>query len=438
LNKKILHLAIPNIISNITVPLLGMVDIALLGHLGSEAYIGAIAVGTVIFNFLYWGFGFLRLGTSGFTAQNYGERNFEGIANILGRAAFTALMAAFLILILKKPIADFSFWMMKPGPEVEEFARTYFMIRVLAAPANLVMYAFKGWFIGMQNTRFVMIVTIAINLLNIVFSFIFIYVLNMNVAGAAWGTVLAQYVGLGLSLFFFLRYYRRFISYLDLRKIIDPVALKLFFHVNKDIFIRTICLIFAFSFFTTKSAQMNDTILAMNTILLQFLMLFSYAVDGFAYAAEALSGRYYGSRNLSLLKTSIRYLFRWGLVLAILFFLAYFLAGNLILRLFTSSENILQRSEDFFFWVLLIPVLTFPAFLWDGVYIGVTASKALRNAMLISTFLIFLPTYHFLEPVIGNHAIWLAMMLFMVSRGLMLTALANRSIYEPLQARQNK
>lgn len=432
MNKKILKLAIPNIISNITVPLLGIVDIALLGHLGSEVYIGAIAIGTVIFNFLYWGFGFLRLGTSGFTAQNYGERNFKGITNILGRSVFTAFLASVIILILHQPIADFSFWIMKPSAEVEQYARTYFLIRVFAAPANLIMYAFKGWFIGMQNTRFVMIVTITINLLNILFSFIFIYWLDMNVAGAALGTVLAQYFGLGLSLFFFFRYYKRFISYFRFREIIELKGLTKFFNVNRDIFIRTVCLIFAFSFFTTKSAQMDDTLLAVNTILLQFLMLFSYAVDGFAYAAEALSGKYYGAGNYKLLKKSIKYLFRWGAALGALFLVIYLAGGEIILKIFTNNQDILEAAKLYFVWILLVPVITFPAFIWDGVYIGVTASAPMRNAMLVATFLIFLPAYYLLEIYLGNHALWLAMMLFMVSRGGLLTILANRSIYQPI------
>jgi multidrug resistance protein, MATE family len=430
-NRKILNLAVPNIISNITVPLLGIVDIALLGHLGSEVYIGAIAIGTVIFNFLYWGFGFLRLGTSGFTAQSYGERSFEGITNILGRAVFTALLASIVILILQKPIADLSFWIMKPSMEVEHYARTYFLIRVLAAPANLIMYAFKGWYIGMQNTRFVMIVTISINLLNILFSFIFIYALNMNVAGAALGTVLAQYFGLALSLFFFFRYYKRFIPYFDFKKVTELKGLTKFFNVNRDIFIRTVCLILAFSFFTTKSAQMDDTLLAVNTILLQFLMLFSYAVDGFAYAAEALSGRYYGAGNYSLLKKSVSYLFRWGIALGTLFFIIYLAGGDLILRMFTNNPDVLTSARSYFYWVLLVPVITFPAFIWDGVYIGVTASAAMRNAMLIATFLIFLPTFYLLEPYMGNHALWLAMMLFMIARGGLLTLLAKKSIFQP-------
>ena len=432
MNRKILNLAVPNIISNITVPLLGIVDIALLGHLGSEVYIGAIAIGTVIFNFLYWGFGFLRLGTSGFTAQNYGERNFKGITNILGRAVFTAFLASVIIVILQKPIADFSFWIMKPSAEVEHYARTYFLIRVLAAPANLIMYALKGWYIGMQNTRFVMIVTISINLLNILFSFIFIYGLNMNVAGAALGTVLAQYFGLALSLFFFFRYYKRFIPYFRFKEIIEIKGLTRFFNVNRDIFIRTVCLIFAFSFFTTKSAHMNDTLLAVNTILLQFLMLFSYAVDGFAYAAEALSGRYYGAGNYSLLKKSVNYLFRWGIALGALFFIIYLAGGDLILKMFTNNSDILAAAKPYFYWVLLVPVITFPAFIWDGIYIGVTASAAMRNAMLIATFLIFLPTFYFLEPYIGNHALWLAMMLFMIARGGLLTLLAKKSIFQPI------
>jgi len=428
LNRKILNLAIPNIISNITIPLLGIVDLAIMGHLESEIYIGAIALGGMIFNFIYWGFSFLRMGTSGFTAQAYGARDKNETITILSRAMLVALFGSILIILLQSPISFLSFSMINGSPEIEQLAAEYFHIRIWAAPATLGLYALTGWFLGMQNARIPMVIAIVINLLNLIFNLVFVYGLGMRADGVALGTVISQYIGLIMALIFFFKYYKKlavFWSYTDLM-VWEPI--KRFFMVNKDIFIRTLCLIFTFSFFTARSASENDTILAVNTLLLQFLLFFSYLIDGFAYAAEALVGKYVGAKEPENLKKAIRSLFKWGLVVSIPFTMIYAIGGDYILYLLTDNEKLILLSHEYMFWIILVPVITFPAFIWDGVYIGATAAVEMRNALLVATIFIFIPAYFIATPILGNHGLWLALMLFMVSRGILLTMYSKRII----------
>lgn len=430
MNKKILQLAIPNIISNITIPLVGMVDLAVLGHLESELYIGAIAVGGLIFNILYWGFGFLRMGTSGFTAQALGQRNLPELMNILGRGMLVAASGAFLLIVLQKPIAWLAFYFLKGSPEVELLAMEYFHIRIFAAPATIGLYALTGWFIGMQNTRFPMYIAILVNVLNLGFNLFFIYGLGMKSDGVAWGTLLAQYAGIVLGGFLFLRFYKKLIKQGNRKTLMEWTALKKFFVVNRDIFIRTLCLIFVFTFFTSQSAASDNTILAVNTLLLQFFMLFSFVADGFAFAGEALVGRFIGSNNLVSLKKTIRLLFRWGFYISIPFTLIYFFLGEQILQLLTDNQNIVNASRPFIGWILLIPMAGFPSFIWDGIYIGATASKGMRNSMIIATFLVFVPTFFLFRASIGNHALWLALILFLLARWIGQLLMARKSVYD--------
>lgn len=430
LNREILRLAIPNIISNISIPLLGIIDLAVLGHLESTVYIGAVAVGGMIFNFIYWGFSFLRMGTSGFTAQAYGARNFREASTLLQRSLTLSIFGAFLILLLQVPIALLAFHLIEGSTEVEFYAKQYFYIRIWAAPATLGIYALSGWFIGMQNTRFPMIITIAVNLLNLGFNLLFIYAFNMRADGVALGTVIAQYTGLLIGLLLFSRYYGRFRIPIPLKEIFHKKDLKKFMAVNTDIILRTLSLVLVFSFFTAQSAAKDDIMLAMNTILLQFLMFFSYLIDGYAYAGEALTGKFKGARNMKGMKSAIRLLFLWGLGIAIGFSFVYLFAGKTIVALLTSNSQVIQLSGFYLFWVVLIPLITFPAFIWDGIYIGATASKAMRNSMLAATLLFFLPCYYLFRNIIDNHALWLAMMLFMLCRGLFLSLMAKKHLYK--------
>ncbi|MCB2222348.1 MAG: MATE family efflux transporter [Bacteroidetes bacterium] len=428
MNKQILHLAIPNIISNITVPLLGMVDLAIMGHLESEIYIGAIALGGMIFNFIYAFFSFLRMGTSGFTAQAFGENNKKEIILMLGRAMLFGMVGGLLIILLQYPIDQFSFFLLDGSNEVESLAREYFYIRIYAAPASLGIMALSGWFTGMQNARYPMYVAIFINIINIGANLFFVYEMGMKSEGVAWGTLIAQYLGFALGIILFFKKYKNLFIFWIGDDLLDAQKLKRFFKVNTDIIIRTLCLIFVFAFFTAQSAKINDTILAVNTVLLQYLFVFSYLTDGFAYAAEALVGRFTGSKNLYNLKKAIRLLFMWGLIISIPFSLSYFAGGDLLLYLLTNNQEVIDAASPYLFWIGTVPVVTFAAFIWDGIYIGATASVAMRNTLLLSTFVIFVPAYYLLNGPLGNHGLWFAMILFMLSRGILLTIFAPKSI----------
>jgi MATE family multidrug resistance protein len=392
-------------------------------------YIGAVALGGMIFSFIFWAFGFLRMGTSGFTAQAYGQRNFAEAGNILVRAVATAFGGGLLLILLQWPISWAAFSIVHASLPVEELARKYFSIRIYAAPATLFIYAVTGWFIGMQNARMPMILAISVNVLNVLLSLIFINVLKLGSNGVAWANVISQYSGLLLGLFLLSFYRSKIAKKVLLSEALNRHAFKRFIHVNKDIFIRTLCLIFTLSFFTTQSANTSDTILAVNTLLFQFFYFFSYFVDGFAYAAEALAGRYIGAGNRIMLAKVIRRLFIWGGAIALIFSVVFWVGGHLILKLLTNDPATIHAAGPFMFWVVLIPAITFAAFIWDGIYVGATASKAMRNSMVIITTIIFLPAYYLLEPALGNNGLWLAMMLFMGARGVFLTVMAPKSVY---------
>lgn len=424
MNRKILTLALPNIVTNISIPLLGMVDLGLMGHLSSQVYIGAIALGGMVFNFIFWGFGFLRMGSSGFTAQAYGGRDLDQATQVLVRSLFIALLGSLLLILLQEPIALLSFALIGGSKEVETLAREYFYIRIYAAPATIGLYAFMGWFIGMQNARIPMILAVSVNLLNIAFSLLFIKVFGMSSDGIALANVMSQTSGILLAIYFFRKYYSKLAKYINIRHAIRWSRMKDFLNVNKDIFIRTLCLIFTLSFFTTKSAREGDTLLAVNTLLFQFLYFFSYFIDGFAYAAEALVGKYTGAGDKVMVRKIVKRLFQWGFLLASAYVVIYLLFATHILRLLTDHEEVIAAAAEYLPWVIILPLVTFAAFLWDGIFVGATASAAMRNSMLIATLLIFLPAYYLLSPVMGNHGLWLAMMLFMAARGLGLTVMA--------------
>jgi len=432
LNKRILNIAVPNIISNITIPLLGIVDLALVGHLDSPIYIGAIALGSMIFNFIYWGFSFLRMGTSGFTAQAFGQKNIPETFYILFRALFVGFIGSALLLIIQIPIELLGFSILNGSEDVEFYARQYFYIRIWAAPATIALYSISGWYIGMQNAKIPMTLAIIINVLNIGFNIFFVKVLGMKSDGVALGTLCAQYSGLIAGVLFISKHKKRLKFYLRKKAILNKQALKKFFNVSKDIFIRTMSLVFALSFFTAKSAKEGDEILAANMLLLQFFHIYAYIVDGFAYAGEALAGKYYGARDKLKFKKVVKLLFSWGSVVAILFSIAYYYGDNILLGILTDIPSVIEGVQPYLMWVYLIPIVTFGAFIWDGIFIGVTASSSMRNAMLISTFIIFVPSYFILHHYFQNHGLWAAFMLFMIARYVSLSLYAPKTIFSKL------
>lgn len=420
MNRRILRLAIPSIISNITVPLLGLVDVTIVGHLGSASYIGAIAVGGLLFNILYWNFGFLRMGTSGLTSQAYGRKDADAEVRVLVQAVSVGLFSALAILLLQYPVERLAFYFLDTSAEVEQYAVTYFRVCVWGAPAVLAMYGFKGWFIGMQNSRFPMYIAIAVNIINIVCSLCFVFLLDMKVEGVALGTVVAEWSGLMMALLLWLRHYGYLKSRITLRDSLHFSAMRRFFAVNRDIFFRTVCLIAVTTFFTSTGARQGDVILAVNTLLMQLFTLFSYIMDGFAYAAEALAGRYIGACNLKQLKHAVRNLFGWGVALSLLFTLLYGIGGKDFLGLLTNDRQVIEVAGNYFYWVLAVPLLGFGAFLWDGILIGATATRQMLWAMGVASGAFF-TIYYTLSGASDNHVLWLAFLVYLLLRGVMMT-----------------
>lgn len=416
MNKRILRLAVPNIISNITIPLLGIVDLAIAGHIGHELTIGAIAIGAAIFNFIYWNFGFIRMGTSGLTAQAFGARRLDECANILGRSVIVALLIGVLLIVFNRWVGTFSLGMMNGSEGVMQLAAQYFFARIWAVPAGISLFAIHGWFIGMQNSTTPMTVSIVMNLVNIACSVWFVFGLDLGIPGIGWSKVVAQNFGLLLSWILWFAYYGRFRKYFDLRKIFKPRMLAQFFNVSKDIFVRTACIVIVYTFFTSASSGMGDTMLAANALLMQLFTLFSYMSDGMSYAAEALIGRYYGARNANSLWHAVRNLFWWSFGIAAAYMLVYVVWWRDILGLFTDSQAIVDIARHYIVWVILVPLIGFAPFLMDGIMIGATKTKVLRDSVFLAMGLFFAAWYG-LRFWLDNDALWLAFIVFLFTRG---------------------
>ena len=420
MNRRILHLAIPSIVSNITVPLLGLVDVTIVGHLGATAYIGAIAVGGLLFNILYWNFGFLRMGTSGLTSQAYGRKDKDAEIRVLVQAVSVGLFSALAMLILQYPIERLAFRLLDTSAEVEQYAVSYFRICIWGAPAVLAQYGFTGWFIGMQNSRYPMYIAIVMNVINIVCSSCFVFLFGMKVEGVALGTLVAQYSGVMMAWWLWFYNYKELRGRITFRGSLQLIAMRRFFAVNRDIFLRTLCLIGVTTFFTSTGARQGDVILAVNTLLMQLFTLFSYIMDGFAYAGEALSGRYVGACNLVQLKRAVKALFGWGVGLSLVFTLLYGIGGENFLGLLTNDTVVIETAGHYFYWVLAIPLAGFAAFLWDGILIGATATRFMLWAMLVASGSFFVIYYCF-SGATNNHMLWLAFLVYLALRGIMQT-----------------
>ena len=430
LDRQILRLTIPNIITNITIPLLGMVDTAIVGHIeysgATTDYIGAVAIGSMIFNFLYWGFGFLRMGTSGFTAQAYGAKDRNEQVDIITRALIIGLSVAFVILCIQKPIALLATLLIEDKNSVMSLALDYFFVRVWAAPAVLGMYAIKGWFIGMQDSKTPMWTAILINVVNIVFDIIFVFGFGMTVKGVALATVISQYSGLLLiSTIFVVKHKKNYV--VSIRRALQIDKMKLFFKVNSDIFLRTVCIIVVTTYFTIASSSYAYPTLAVNTLIMQLFSLFSYFMDGFAYACESLCGKYYGARDKDNLRKVVNRVILWGVGLAVVCAMLYGCLGKEILSILTSHTDVVEASEKYRIWMVLIPICGFLAFLYDGILVGMTQSKIMRNAIIVATILFFFAYFAFGKTV---NALWLGFILYLLGRSIMMPLLARKQIYK--------
>ncbi len=392
INRDILKLAVPSILANITVPLVGMVDIAVAGHLdaGAATMIGGIAIGTMLFDLLYWNFGFLRVGTGGLAAQAFGRGDMKECARIFTRAIGISLACAFALIAVQWLFVKAAFLVVDCTPEVRALATRYFFIRIWAAPATLSLMAFKGWFIGMQDTVSPMIADLVVNGMNIAASIVLAMGIcgwkGMGFAGIAAGTVIAQYAGLlSAVLLLAFRYRGNIIPTMrtvDLKGVFKGSETRRFFVMNRDLFIRSLCFIAIYIGFTVISARYGDLLLAVSSIMMKILMIFSYFTDGFAYAGEALTGKYIGAQDRPMVRQTVRWTFIWSMGIAVLFMGIYHFAGVPIVRMMTSDVQVVEASREYLPWLLLMPVIGCAAFTWDGIYIGATAAKAIRNSML--------------------------------------------------------
>lgn len=426
-NKNILRIALPSIVSNITVPLLGLIDVTIVGHLGSASYIGAIAVGGMLFNIIYWIFGFLRMGTGGLTAQAYGAQDWNELMRILIRSLSVGAFIACCIILMQYPIEYIAFTFIETTSEIENLSALYFRICVWGAPAVLGLYSLNGWFIGMQNSRYPMYVAIAQNVVNILMSVLLVYGLDMKIEGVAIGTLIAQYAGFFLACYLWYRRYSRLGKQTDYAGSLNRLAMVKFFKVNRDIFLRTICLVAVTVFFTSAGASQGEIILAVNTLLMQLFTLFSYIMDGFAYAGEALTGKYIGANTPKVLQQMVKQLFVWGITLSLAFTLLYAIGGESFLKLLTDEENVILAAESYFYWVLAIPFAGFSAFLFDGIFIGATATNLMLRAMSIASISFFV-IYFGCRGLMGNHALWMAFITYLLLRGI-LQGYLGRNIY---------
>jgi multidrug resistance protein, MATE family len=437
MNRKILKLSIPSILANITVPLVGMVDIAVAGRLGNVAAIGAIAIGTMLFDLLYWNFGFLRVGTGGLTAQSYGRRNFSDAIKYFTQGITTAIGSAVVLILIQWLFVEFAFLLIDCSPEVEALSREYFFIRIWAAPATLSLFVFKGWFIGMQNTISPMLIDILVNVVNFVVSVYLGLFTPLGFAGIAYGTLIAQYSGLILASLLTLIYYKKIFKYFDIKKSLKLKDMKSFYVVNSNLFIRSICFLFIYSGFTTIAAKYGDTMLAVSSIIMKLLMLYSYFIDGFAYAGEALTGKYIGAKDRKSLSVAVKYLFIWSGAIGIVSTIAYILWSEEMVRFLSNDPIIIEASKPFFIWLILMPIFSCAAFMWDGIFIGATASTSIRNGMIFSCIGFYL-VYFALKGSFGIQSLYFAYFAHLIVRAVYMTFSYKREVNLAIERVNNK
>ena len=434
MNREILRIALPNIISNITVPIMGIAGTMIAGHLGdSVATIGALAIGVSIFNFIYWNCSFIRMGTSGLTAQAFGAGDNRTTTLMLARAIVVSRAVGLLAIILQRPLGLGALAVMNGNELVSE----YFFARIWAVPAGVLLFGLNGWLTGMQNAIIPMIVAIMVNTIHVACSIWFAFPLGMGIVGIAYASVVAQWTGVIITAAITWWHFRKGFVAIKWREVVDMAAMKEFFLINRDIIIRTLCIVATYTFFTAASARMgDDNILAVNTILLQLFTLFSYMNDGFAYAAEALTGRFIGAKDEPSLRDAVKKCVIWCLIVAVIYIGVYIGWWRDLLMLFISSdaqdaEVLLDYTGRYIGWIIAIPLAAAMPFVMDGIMVGATQSRIMRDSMILSTIAYFALFYAF-KPLIGNNALWLAFSSYMFLRGALQYFMSHRlhKIYE--------
>lgn len=412
-------LAGPIIISNLSIPLVGAVDTAVVGHLSEPSAIGAVALGALIFSFLFWGFGFLKMGTTGFIAQAYGAGDQEALSDTLSRVILLALVFGFLTILLSYPLIQIALHLLDSTEQIESLTARYAYIRIWSAPATLCTYVFTGIFIGMHNTRKILALLMVLNLSNILLDFIFVMGLGMGVEGVALATLIAEYLAAACGFYLLREQVKIAVKHFSWAKILERNATMKLMKANSDIFIRTLCLVFSLSYFTAQSAKMGEVILASNAILLHLQSIMAYGLDGFAHAAEALTGSAYGAKNRNAFTRAVKLTSLWALIIAMFICLLYFVFGELILGLFTNIDDVLISAKTYLPWMIIAPIVSIWSFQLDGIFIGASYTKEMRNAMILS-MLIYLAILQLLIPQWGNHGLFLGLSLFMLTRALTL------------------
>ena len=424
-NSNILRLALPSILANITIPLVGIVDTAIVGHLSDAAAIGGIAIGTMLFDLLYWNFGFLRIGTSGLTAQSYGAGRLDECRKILTQSLTVAMIAALAIWAIQWLFVTAVLAVVPCSTEVAAVARSYFFVRIWAAPATLMLMAFKGWFIGMQDTKSPMAVDILVNVVNMGASYYLAVHTPLGVVGVAWGTLIAQYSGLVLAVLILVHRYILDLRFLisDLKTAMRWPELRRMMALNGNLFIRSLCFMVVYVGFTSLASRYGDTELAVSSILMKLFMFFSFFVDGFAYAGEALVGKAFGEGvmvNGERLKVIVQALFNWALGVGLVFTLLYAVWGKGCIELLTSDTNVLDASRRYMGWLIAMPLISTLAFMWDGVFVGATAGKQIRNSMIWAA-VAFVAGYLLTYRWLGAQALYIGYFAHLIARAAYLT-----------------
>jgi len=418
-HRRVWALSGPIILSNISVPLVGAVDTAVVGHLPEPDSIGAVALGALIFTFLFWGFGFLRMGTTGFVARAYGANDEQALSDTLLRVLMLATTLGLIIIALGYPLIQFALYLLDSSDNIESLASSYATIRIWSAPATLSIYVFTGVFIGLHNMRYVFVLQLVMNIVNVLLDLLFVLVFDMGVEGVALATLIAEYLAVLLGFWLLRKPLAKAYRQLNWTRLLERSAIMALMKANGDIFVRTLCLVFSFGYFTAQSASMGDVILAANAILMHLQSILAYALDGFAHAAEALVGSAYGGGKQAQFKRAVKFTTIWGLVCAFLISLVFWLFGGFILQLFTSIDAVLLTAANYLPWTIIAPVISIWSFQLDGIFIGTGYTREMRNAMIVS-MLIYFGLLILLVPTLGNHGLFLSLTLFMIFRALTL------------------
>ncbi len=415
MNKEFLKLVVPNLLSNLTVPLVSLVDVAIMGHMPNQFHIVAIGFGVTLFNFLYWSFGFLRMGSTGLIAQAYGSGDDRFLALTTIRSYSIAILIGVFFILFQDLVLYISLLIIQPTNEISELLQDYFKWRIWAAPATLISYVTIGWFIGFQKSKWVLYYTLLVNVSNVAFSLFFTRFFDLGIVGVAMGTLVAQYLGLLFGLYLILP--KIHISLHIRAAFTNRTEWFLLLKANSNIFIRTLVLIFVLSYFKIEAGKADGLIGPANILLLEFVTIGAFFIDGVAYAAEALTGKYLGKGLKTLFNRALKLSFVWGFFISLILSLVFYFADTLILSSLTEHLDLIDIAEAYSFWLVLFPLIAIWAFIWDGIFIGVSASSGMRNSMLFSG-LAFICAIFFIDSRFGNHSMWLALLIFMAARGL--------------------